>query len=152
MSTIVTDKVEVRANQASIIGTVLQQFVPEWTPSGAAKFTPLVIRNFKCKMNVRIKPSDIMEDILGYMYDEQASTLQSMPIVRYILWQLVFPKLDEERENALALGRFKENIHFQKRASAFRAMVVSCVPMVGSPPPIMYRSPSSVPSSRMAPV
>ena len=109
MSTIVTDKVEVRANQASIIGTVLQQFVPEWTPSGAAKFTPLVIRNFKCKMNVRIKPSDIMEDILGYMYDEQASTLQSMPIVRYILWQLVFPKLDEERENALALGRFKEN-------------------------------------------
>ena len=109
MSTIITDKTEVRANQASVIGTVLQQFVPVWTPSGAAKFHPLTIKNFKCKINVPIIPSDIMEDILGYMYDEQASQLQSMPIVRYILSQLIFPKLDEEREQALAVGEFEEN-------------------------------------------
>lgn len=109
MSTIITDKTEVRANQASVIGTVLQQFVPKWTPSGAAKFTPLRIKNFKCKLNVPIIPSDIMEDIIGYMYDEQASTLQSMPVVRYILNQLIFPKLDEEREQALATGRFVES-------------------------------------------
>lgn len=109
MSSIITDKTEVRAVQANIIGTVLQQFVPEWTPSGKAKFTPLTIKNFKCKFNVPIKPSDIMEDILGYMYDEQATTLQSMPIVRYILQQLIFPKLDEEREDALAVGRYKES-------------------------------------------
>ena len=109
MSTIITDKTEVRANQASVIGTVLQQFVPKWTPSGAAKFTPLHIKNFKCKLNVPIIPSDIMEDIIGYMYDEQASTLQSMPVVRYILNQLIFPKLDEEREQALATGRFVES-------------------------------------------
>lgn len=108
MSSIITDKTEVRAIQANIIGTVLQQFVPEWTPSGAAKFTPLTIKNFKQKLNVPIKPSDIMEDIIGYMYDEQSSTLQAMPVVRYILQQLIFPKLDEERENALALGRYKE--------------------------------------------
>ena len=108
MSTIITDKTEVRANQASVINTVLQQFVPKWTPSGAAKFTPLTIKNFKCKINVSIIPSDIMEDIIGYMYDEQASTLQSMPVVRYILYQLIFPKLDEEREQALATGRYKE--------------------------------------------
>lgn len=109
MSTIITDKTEVRASQASIVGTVLQQFVPEWTPSGAAKFHPLRIRNFKCKLNVPIKPSDIMEDVLGYLYDEQAKTLQSMPVVRYILTQLIFPKLDEEREQALAIGRFVES-------------------------------------------
>ena len=108
MSSIITDKVEVRANQASVVNTVLQQFVPKWTPSGAAKFTPLTIKNFKCKLNVSIIPSDIMEDIIGYMYDEQASQLQSMPVVRYILSQLIFPKLDEEREQALATGRFKE--------------------------------------------
>ena len=110
MSTIITDKTEVRANQASVIGTVLQQFVPAWTPSGAAKFTPLTIKNYKCKLNVPIIPSDIMEDIIGYMYDEQASTLQSMPVVRYILFQLIFPKLDEEREQALATGRYVENV------------------------------------------
>ena len=110
MSTIITDKTEVRATQASVLNTVLQQFVPEWTPSGAAKITPLTIKNFKCKMNVRIKPSDIMEDVLGWLYDEQASTLQSMPVVRYVLYQLIFPKLDEEREYALATGRYKENV------------------------------------------
>lgn len=109
MSTIITDKTEVRANQASIIGSVLQQFVPVWTPSGKAKFTPLTIKNFKCKINVPIIPSDIMEDILGYMYDEQAKQLQSMPVVRYILFQLIFPKLDEERELALAQGEYVEN-------------------------------------------
>ena len=109
MSTIMTDKTEVRASQASIVGSVLQQFVPVWTPSGKAKFHPLTIKNFKCKINVSIIPSDIMEDILGYMYDEQASQLQSMPVVRYILYQLIFPKLDEEREQALAIGKYVEN-------------------------------------------
>lgn len=109
MSTIMTDKTEVRASQASIVGSVLQQFVPVWTPSGKAKFHPLTIKNFKCKINVPIIPSDIMEDILGYMYDEQASQLQSMPVVRYILYQLIFPKLDEEREQALAIGKYVEN-------------------------------------------
>ena len=110
MSSIITDKTEVRASQASVIGTVLQQFVPAWTPSGAAKFTPLTIKNYKCKLNVPIIPSDIMEDIIGYMYDEQATQLQSMPVVRYILNKLIFPKLDEEREQALATGRFVENV------------------------------------------
>lgn len=108
MTTIITDKTEVRATHA-IIETVLQQFVPQWTPSGKSTFTPLTIKNFKLKINVPIQPSDIMEDVIGYLYDEQASTLQSMPIVRYILYQLIFPKLNEEREMALALGRFVES-------------------------------------------
>ncbi|MBR7043415.1 MAG: hypothetical protein IKI18_04485 [Prevotella sp.] len=107
MTTIMTDKTEVRAQHAHIT-SVLQQFVPKWTPAGKSKFTPLVIKNYKCKINVSIIPSDIMEDILGYLYDEQAATLQSMPVVRYILYQLIFPKLNEERETALAVGKFKE--------------------------------------------
>ena len=107
MTTIMTDKTEVRAQHAHIT-SVLQQFVPKWTPAGKSKFTPLVIKNYKCKINVSIIPSDIMEDILGYLYDEQAATLQSMPVVRYILYQLIFPKLNEERETALAVGKFVE--------------------------------------------
>ena len=92
MSTIVTDKTEVRAVQSDI-DSVLQAFVPKWTPKGKSTFTPLVIKNYKCKINVSITPSDIMEDILGYLYDEQ----------------LIIPKLDEEREIALAVGEYKEN-------------------------------------------
>ena len=108
MTTIMTDKTEVRATHA-IIETVLQQFVPSWTPNGRSTFTPLTIKNYKQKINVPIQPSDIMEDVIGWLYDEQAAALQSMPIVRYILYQLIFPKLDEERETALAVGRFVEN-------------------------------------------
>lgn len=106
MSTVVTDKTEIRAQKAHIT-SVLQQFVPKWTPKGKAKFTPLTIKNYKCKMNVSIIPSDIMEDILGYLYDENLRP-QDMPVVKYILYQLVFPKLDEEREIALAIGEYKE--------------------------------------------
>lgn len=107
MSTIVTDKTEVRAVQ-SAINSVLQSFVPKWTPKGKSEFTPLTIKNYKCKINVPITPSDIMEDILGYLYDENLDP-QDMPVVKYIIYQLIIPKLDEEREIALAVGVYKEN-------------------------------------------
>ena len=107
MSTIVTDKTEVRAVQ-SAIDSVLQAFVPKWTPKGKSEFTPLTIKNYKCKINVSITPSDIMEDILGYLYDENLDP-KDMPVVKYIIYQLIIPKLDEEREIALAVGEYKEN-------------------------------------------
>ena len=106
MSTIMTDKSEVRAVQAAI-DSVLQNFVPKWTPKAKSTFTPLTIVNRKCKINVPITPSDIMEDILGYLYDENLDP-KDMPVVRYILYQLIFPKLAEEREQALAVGVYKE--------------------------------------------
>ena len=116
MSTIITDKTEVRAQQAAI-DSVLQQFVPKWSPKGKSKFTPLTIKNYKCKINVPITPSDIMEDILGYLYDENLQP-EDMPIVKYILFQLIFPKLDEEREIALAVGEFKEATSITKDGDA----------------------------------
>ena len=126
MSTIVTDKTEVRAQQAAI-DSVLQQFVPFWTPKSKSTFTPLTIKNFKCKINVQIKPSDIMEDILGYLYDENLDP-QDMPIVRYILYQLIFPKLAEEREQALAVGVYKENQASQDGAAASAAVWTATSP------------------------
>ena len=105
MTTIMTDKTEVRAAEGAI-QSVLQQFVPKWTPKGKSEFKPLTIKNYKCKINVAITPSDIMEDILGYLYDENLKP-EEMPIVKYILFELIFPKLDEEREQALAVGEFK---------------------------------------------
>ncbi len=106
MTTVMTDKTEVRAQQA-YIDSVLQQFVPKWTPKGKSTFRPLTIKNYKHKINVPITPADIMEDVLGYLYDENLKP-EDMPIVKYILFQLIFPKLDEEREQALAIGKFKE--------------------------------------------
>ncbi len=120
MSTIITDKTEVRAAQAAI-DSVLQQFVPFWTPKGKSSFTPLTIKNYKCKVNVQVKPSDIMEDVLGYLYDEKLEP-KDMPVVRYVLYQLIFPKLAEEREQALAVGEFKESNVTQDGGTAGAAL------------------------------
>ncbi len=106
MSTMITDKSEVRASQANIT-SVLQSFVPQWTAKGTSSFTPLTIKQFIMKINVGIIPSDIIDDVLGYLYDEKLEP-KDMPIVRYIVEQLIKPKLDAEREIAFAKGRYVE--------------------------------------------
>ena len=106
MSTIITDKFQVRASQAAIT-SVLQTFTPQFTPKGKTKFTPLTIKQYPMKINVEIYPSDLIDDVIGYLYDEKLEP-KDMPIVRYIVMQLVKPKLDEERELAFAKGKYKE--------------------------------------------
>lgn len=106
MSTIITDKFEVRASQAAI-DSVLQTFTPKFTPKGKAKFTPMTIKQYPMKINIEIYPSDIIDNVLGYLYDESLEP-KDMPIVRYIVEQLIKPKLDEDRELALCKGRYKD--------------------------------------------
>lgn len=106
MTTMITDKFKVRATHAHIT-SVLQSFVPKWTPKGKTKFTPLDIEQFPMKINVEIVPSDVIDEVLGYMYDENLDP-QDMPIVKYIIENLVKPTLDEERETAFAVGRYVE--------------------------------------------
>ena len=106
MSTIMTDKFEVRASQSNIT-SVLQTFTPQFTPKGKTTFTPMTIKQYPMKINVAIIPSDIIDKVIGYLYDENLKP-QDMPIVRYIVEQLIKPKLDEERETAFAMGRYKE--------------------------------------------
>jgi len=106
MTTMITDKFEVRATHSHIT-SVLQSFTPQWTPKGKAKFTPLTIRQYPMKINVEIIPSDVIDEVLGYLYDENLDP-KDMPIVQYIVEQLVKPKLDEERETAFAIGIYKE--------------------------------------------
>lgn len=106
MTTMITDKFEVRATHSHIT-SVLQSFTPQWTPKGKTKFTPLTIKQYPMKINVEIIPSDLIDEVLGYLYDENLDP-KDMPIVRYIIEQLVKPKLDEEREMAFAVGQYKE--------------------------------------------
>lgn len=106
MTTIVTDKTEWRAAQADI-DSVLQQFTPYWTPSGKATFSPITIKNFFLKVNQPIKPADIIDQYLGHMYDENL-TPDQMPIVKYIVDELILPKLGEDLQLAMAQGEFVE--------------------------------------------
>ena len=107
MKTIMTDKTEWRAGKA-IITSVVQQFVAKWTPSGKTKFTPIAITQRKHKVNVPITPAEIMDDVIGYLYDESLEP-KDMPIVKYIVEVLVLPQVAEDREMfLLATGKYEE--------------------------------------------
>lgn len=87
---------EYRAVQAQI-NSVSQQFNAVWTPAGKAKFTPLTIKNFRHKINYPIVPADVLDTYMLYLYDEELSPDQ-MPITKYIIHQLVYPKLMDDIE------------------------------------------------------
>jgi hypothetical protein len=87
---------EWRATQA-LITSVSQQFKNKWTPSGKSTFNPLVIKNFRHKLNVPIIPSEVLEGYMLHMYDEGLSVDQ-MPITKYIWQQLVLPQLLQDIE------------------------------------------------------
>ena len=107
MTTKMTDKTEWQAVQ-SVISDLIQKFTPYWTPSGKVKFTPIVIKNRKHKINYPLKPAEIMEDVIAYLYDEGLQP-KDMPIVKYCIEVLLKPKVEEERDEQLAIGVFDES-------------------------------------------
>lgn len=76
---------------------VVQQFKAAWSPKGGAKFRPLTIRNYRHKVDYSIDPSDVGESWLFHLYDESL-TPDQMPITRYIIDQVLLPKIAEDME------------------------------------------------------
>ncbi len=98
---------EWRASQA-YINSVVQQFSSKWTPLGASKFTPITIKNRRHKINVPITPDEINDSWLSHLYDE-GLTPQEMPITKWIIDNLILPKVEEDREMLLiATGKYTE--------------------------------------------
>jgi hypothetical protein len=82
---------------AALISSVVQQFIAKWTPLGQAQFTPITIQNYRHKINVSIIPDEVMDSWLGYLYDE-GTTPEAMPITKYIIEELIIPKVLDDRE------------------------------------------------------
>lgn len=92
--------------EKSLITSVIQQFVPKWTPLGATSFTPLEIPLRRFKINVPITPADVKDWIFG-MYDE-SKDLEQHPITQYIVNQLIAPKAMEDLDDICANAEFDE--------------------------------------------
>lgn len=91
---------------AAIMSEVSQQFTPAWTPKGAAKFTPCRIPYRRHKINVAIKPAEIIPSWLLYLY-EQGKTLAEMPVTHYIINVHILPKiLDDITTSMIGKGKF----------------------------------------------
>ncbi|WP_149525655.1 hypothetical protein [Sphingobacterium hotanense] len=98
---------EHRAVQAQI-NSVVQKFTPKWTPKGNTKFTPLVIKNRRHKINVPIIPAEVLDSYLFHLYDERLSPDQ-MPITKYIWEQLIYPQiLDDIELRMIFKGKYVE--------------------------------------------
>lgn len=96
---------EWRAAKAEI-QSVVQQFVAKWTPLAEATFNPCVVKNYRHKVNLPITPDDINDSWLSFLYDE-SMTPDQMPITRYIIEELLLPKVDDDRElRLLGKGRY----------------------------------------------
>ncbi|MBQ9660712.1 MAG: hypothetical protein IJV37_05550 [Bacteroidales bacterium] len=93
---------------ASLITEVSQQFTSKWTPKGSVKFTPIVIPYRRHKINLTFKPAEIIKSWLVFLY-EQGKTQAEMPVSRYIVEQLVLPKVqDDVTRVMLGKGRYVE--------------------------------------------
>ena len=91
---------------AAIFSEVSQQFTPAWTPKGTATFTPLRIVYRRHKINVALKPAEIIPSWLLYLY-EQGKTLAQMPITLYIINVHIMPKiLDDITTSMIGKGKF----------------------------------------------
>lgn len=89
-----------------LITSVIQQFVPEFTPLGKASFVPLEIPLRRFKINVKITPSEVKDWIFS-MYDE-SKDLDQHPVTLYIINQLIAPKAEEDLDDICANGKFEE--------------------------------------------
>ena len=93
---------------AAIFTEVSQQFTPKWTPKGTAKFTPIRIPYRRHKINVLIRPTDIIKSWLLNLY-EQGKTQAEMPITKYIIEEHILPKtLDDITLSMIGKGKFVE--------------------------------------------
>jgi len=96
MTTMASKELEWRAAKA-VIDDVVQGFQKAWTPKGTAAFTPRSIVQRRHKFDIAFYPDEIVDNWLGFMADE-ATDRKVWPITRYILEQLVLPKVLENRE------------------------------------------------------
>lgn len=90
----------------AIISEVSQEFTPKWTPKGTMKITPIRIPYRRHKLNVLIRPTEIIKSWLLFLY-EQGKTMQQMPITRYIIENHILPKtLDDITRSMIGKGKY----------------------------------------------
>lgn len=105
---------------AALIDSIVQEFTDVWTPKGSTKFTPIRIPYRRHKINVSIKPTEIIKSWLLYLY-EQDKTFSEMPITKYIIEQHILPKVqDDLTRKMVGKGKYEAAPAGQKDGAAGR--------------------------------
>jgi len=76
---------------------VLQPFQKAWTPTGAATFTPVEIKQFKMKADLEEYPDDLEESWLGFLASNNLDR-KTWPFIRWFVEELILPQIIEDWE------------------------------------------------------
>jgi hypothetical protein len=107
MTTVATKDLVYRASKA-VVSDLVQGFQKAWTPKGTPAFTPRSIPQRRHKFDISFYPDEVVDTWLGFLTDE-ANARAQWPITRYILEQLIIPKINENRELSLiGIGDYEE--------------------------------------------
>lgn len=105
MTTIMSQDLEFRAAKA-VIDDLVQGFQKGWTPKGTAAFTPIAIPQRRHKIDLSFYPDEVVDSWLGFLTNE-ATDRKAWPITRYIIEQLVIPKVNDNRElKLIGIGNY----------------------------------------------
>ncbi len=96
MTTVATRDLEYRMAKG-VIDDVVQGFQKAWTPKGTPAFTPRTITQRRHKIDLAFYPDEIVDSWLGFLATEDVDR-KTWPITRYILEQLIIPKVLDNRE------------------------------------------------------
>ena len=105
MTTVVSKDLEYRASKA-VIDDMVQGFQKAWTTKGTPAFTPISIPQRRHKFDLEFYPDEVFETWLGFLTDETKDR-KSWPITKYIIEQLIMPKIADNRElKLIGLGNY----------------------------------------------
>lgn len=96
MTTVASKDLEWRAAKA-VIDDIVQGFQKAWTAKGTAAFTPRTITQRRHKIDLAFYPDEVVDSWLGFLTTEDVDR-KTWPITRYIVEQLIIPKVLENRE------------------------------------------------------
>lgn len=116
MTTVMTKDLEWRAAKA-VIDDIVQGFQKDWTAKGTPAFTPISIPQRRHKFDLEFYPDEVFSTWLGFLADETKDR-KSWPITRYIIEQLIVPKVLDNRElKLIGLGNYAAPVTGQAQAT-----------------------------------
>ena len=93
MTPIKTEETIYRMSSVTV-GSLVQSFQKDWTPSDPGIFVPNEIRKRHMKIDIDIFPDDIEDTWLGFLASNNLSK-KDWPLIRYMIEKVYIPKIHE---------------------------------------------------------
>ena len=106
MTPIKTEETIYRMSSVTV-GSLVQSFQKDWTPSDPGILVPNEIRKRHMKIDIDIFPDDIEDTWLGFLASNNLSK-KDWPLIRYMIEKVYIPKIHEDLEmKAYYTGKYK---------------------------------------------